>query len=218
MSNVHLQTKNADNRLPSGIASIQAATGTSIWLILLYPLLFTAGMCLIDTTDGALMFVLYTSSSASRDTITILYYSILLTAITVVVAIVIGTIQVLSLVQNVTGYEDGFWKGVGVVGDHFEVLGGAICGCFVVVGLGGWWAQPRWRAWVVGRYEREGVEANGDRGRVEAVGGREGVVSDGPGGDGDVKDRGDVKSAGKTTQQEVGVVEVVGESSESAAR
>lgn len=43
-----------------GISSIQAARGTSMWLILLFPLLFTAGMCMLDTTDGALMMALYT--------------------------------------------------------------------------------------------------------------------------------------------------------------
>jgi high-affinity nickel-transport protein len=42
-----------------GISSIQAAKGTSIWLILIFPVLFTAGMCLIDTIDGALMLTLY---------------------------------------------------------------------------------------------------------------------------------------------------------------
>lgn len=33
-----------------GLASVQGAQGTSIWLILIFPALFTAGMCLIDTT------------------------------------------------------------------------------------------------------------------------------------------------------------------------
>ncbi|EEH40153.2 hypothetical protein PAAG_02208 [Paracoccidioides lutzii Pb01] len=49
-----------------GIASIQGARGTSIWLILIFPILFTGkftfsdtGMCLIDTMDGALMLSLY---------------------------------------------------------------------------------------------------------------------------------------------------------------
>ena len=42
-----------------GISAVQAAKGTSIWLILLFPVMFTAGMCLVDTIDGALMLTLY---------------------------------------------------------------------------------------------------------------------------------------------------------------
>jgi high-affinity nickel permease len=43
-----------------GLASLQASQGTSIWLILCFPILFTVGMCLIDTLDGAGMLVVYT--------------------------------------------------------------------------------------------------------------------------------------------------------------
>lgn len=99
-----------------GIASIQGAKGTSIWLILIFPLLFTGmspyqgpfvvsrwltrtvGMCLLDTVDGALMMALYTSTAFAKDQIAILYYSIVLTFITVTVAMVIGLVQMLSLV------------------------------------------------------------------------------------------------------------------------
>lgn len=89
-------------------------------------------MCLLDTTDGALMMTLYTSTSLARDTVAILYYSIVLTAITVLVAVTIGMIQLLSLIAN---FEKGpFWDGVDTVGDHFDIIGGGICGAFVVLG------------------------------------------------------------------------------------
>lgn len=42
-----------------GISANQAAQGLSIWSILLFPALFTAGMSLIDTTDGILMLGAY---------------------------------------------------------------------------------------------------------------------------------------------------------------
>lgn len=136
-----------------GIASIQAAQGTSLWLILIFPVLFTckfslrffrlemgqannvAGMCLIDTTDGALMMTLYTSTSLARDMIAILYYSIVLTAITVVVAMCIGVIQLLTLILNVANPTGKFWDGVNVAGDNYEIIGGSICGAFVVFGI-----------------------------------------------------------------------------------
>lgn len=66
-------------------------------------------MCLLDTVDGALMMALYTSTALAKDQIAILYYSIVLTVITVVVAMVIGFIQMLSLVQNVAQPSGKFW-------------------------------------------------------------------------------------------------------------
>lgn len=147
-----------------GIASIQGAAGTSLWLILVFPILFTgeclwfrkinapkpltsvsAGMCLLDTTDGALMMALYTSKAFSRDHIAILYYSIVLTGITIVVSAFIGVIQVLTLVLNVAEPEGSFWDGVEAIGDNFEIIGGSICGLFLVVGLGSVVVYRPWR-------------------------------------------------------------------------
>lgn len=66
-------------------------------------------MCLLDTTDGALMMALYTSTTLAKDRIAILYYSIVLTAITVLVAMVIGLIQMLSLILDVAQPTGKFW-------------------------------------------------------------------------------------------------------------
>jgi high-affinity nickel-transport protein len=106
-----------------GISSIQASKGTSIWLILLFPLLFTAGMCLLDTTDGALMMSLYTSTQLARDPIAICYYSIVLTVITVIVATVIGVVQFLNLALNVAEPEGRFWDGVERLGESWDIVG-----------------------------------------------------------------------------------------------
>ncbi len=70
---------------------------------------FSVGMCLLDTVDGALMMALYTSTTLAKDQIAMLYYSIVLTIITVVVAMVIGFVQLLTLVQNVANLSGGFW-------------------------------------------------------------------------------------------------------------
>ncbi|CAG1974979.1 unnamed protein product [Fusarium graminearum] len=128
-----------------GIASIQAVQGTSIWLILVFPILFTAGMCMLDTTDGALMMALYTSNAFSRDVVAIIYYSIVLTGITVVVSAFIGIVQVLSLIQNVSDPQGRFWDGVSAIGDHFDIIGGSICGVFAVVGLLSIFLYKPWR-------------------------------------------------------------------------
>ena len=147
-----------------GISSIQAAKGTSIWLILIFPVLFTSGMCLIDTIDGALMLTLYIlpaesymesdvsqplvarRSSEERvvvaarrrrgsDPIAFLYYSIVLTSLTVIVALVIGTLQLLTMIFNVANPTGRFWDGVETVGEYYDVVGGCICASFVVVGI-----------------------------------------------------------------------------------
>ncbi|KAK0738797.1 high-affinity nickel-transport protein-domain-containing protein [Schizothecium vesticola] len=137
-----------------GIASVHAVEGTSMWLIMVFPILFTAGMCLIDTMDGALMMALYTNKAFSRDVVAILYYSIVLTGITVFVSAFIGIIQLLSLVQNVAEPEGGFWDGVSAIGDHFDIIGGSICGLFVVVGLVSVLVYRPWRK----RMDRRVVE------------------------------------------------------------
>ncbi|KAL2259005.1 hypothetical protein VTK26DRAFT_7464 [Humicola hyalothermophila] len=137
-----------------GIASIQAAQGTSMWVILIFPLLFTAGMCLLDTTDGALMMALYTSKAFSRDRVAILYYSIVLTGITVFVSAFIGIIQVLSLVEHVAEPEGKFWEGVAAIGDYYDIIGGCICGVFLLVGLGSVFVYRPWRKRMERRAER----------------------------------------------------------------
>lgn len=151
-----------------GISSIQAAKGMSIWLILIFPILFTAGMCLIDTLDGALMLTLYimpasyltgsdtpagqgtttASSGRSKDPIAFLYYSIILTSITVAVAIVIGVIQLLTMILAAAQPKGKFWDGVQVAGDHYEVIGGGICASFVILGIVSVLVYKPWRRWV----------------------------------------------------------------------
>ncbi len=86
------------------------------------------------------MLCLYTSSrrgsGSEKETgndLRYCYYSGILTAMTSVIAIVIGVIQILSLVQNVLEPEGSFWDGVAAVGDDFDIIGGAIVGGFVVV-------------------------------------------------------------------------------------
>lgn len=125
-------------------------------------------MCLVDSTDGALMMALYTSKAFSRDTVAILYYSIVLTGITVVVAAFIGIVQVLSLAQNVANPSGKFWDGVSAIGDHFDIIGGSICGVFVIVGIGSVLFYGPWRRRMERRAQGLVVEASGD---VEAEGG-----------------------------------------------
>lgn len=102
-------------------------------------------MCLLDTTDGALMLALYTSKAFSRDPVAILYYSIVLTAITVVVSAFIGVVQILSLILNVAEPHGPFWDGVETIGDYFDIIGGSICLVFLLIGIGSIAVYRPWR-------------------------------------------------------------------------
>lgn len=119
-------------------------------------------MCLLDTTDGALMMSLYTSKAFARDTVAILYYSIVLTGITVVVSAFICVIQILSLAQNVAEPEGKFWDGLSAISDHFEIIGGSICGLFLVVGVGSIIVYKPWRRRMERRRAELVPETDGD--------------------------------------------------------
>jgi len=115
-------------------------------------------MCMLDTTDGALMMALYTNKAFSRDVVAILYYSIVLTGITVFVACFIGIIQLLLLVQNATQGHGGFWDGVEAIGEHYDIIGGCICGLFLLVGLGSVIVYRPWRRRMDKRAVRQRIQ------------------------------------------------------------
>ncbi|KAH7374512.1 high-affinity nickel transport protein nic1 [Plectosphaerella cucumerina] len=138
-----------------GLSSVHGAQGTNIWLILIFPILFTAGMCMLDTTDGALMMALYTSKAFSRDHIAILYYSIVLTGITVFVSAFIGLVQLLTLIQNLCDLEGGFWDFIEAIGDSFDIIGACICGMFIVIGVGSVVVYRPWRRRIERRLHAE---------------------------------------------------------------
>jgi len=182
-----------------GISSIHGAKGTNIWLILIFPVLFTVGMCLVDTIDGALMLSLYVapmgqtggdgkatnadneavvsrcgeeqgpeerSNGRVKDPLTFLYYSIVLTALTVAVALIIGTIQLFTMILNVAAPTGKFWDGVETAGEYYDLIGGAICGSFVVIGGASVLCYKPWRRWVEQKRGRSRIELeNGDEER-----------------------------------------------------
>jgi nickel/cobalt transporter (NiCoT) family protein len=119
-----------------GISSSQAANGMSLGVIMVFPLLFTAGMTLIDTTDGVLMLGAY--GWAFMKPIRKLYYNMTITAVSVIVAVVIGGLETLNLIGDQLGLTDGggFWGAIGAINDNFGVLGYVIIGIFVLSWLG----------------------------------------------------------------------------------
>ena len=113
-----------------GISAASATQGLPIWSILLFPALFTAGMCLLDTTDGILMLGAY--GWAFMKPVRKLYYNMNITLISVLVALVVGGIEVLSIVANQLNLTTGFWGYIGNLGESFGTIGYLIIGIFVV--------------------------------------------------------------------------------------
>jgi high-affinity nickel-transport protein len=115
-----------------GISATQAAQGMSIWSILVFPALFTAGMSLMDTTDGVLMLGAY--GWAFMKPIRKLYYNLTITAVSVIVALVVGGLEVLNLIGDQLELTDGggFWGVIGAINDNFGLLGYIIVGIFVL--------------------------------------------------------------------------------------
>jgi nickel/cobalt transporter (NiCoT) family protein len=117
-----------------GISATQAGQGMSIWYIMVFPALFAAGMSLIDTTDGVLMLGAY--NWAFIKPIRKLYYNLVITAVSVVVAVLIGGIEGLGLIGGQLGLSGWFWEGVGSLNENFNGLGFAIIGVFIFAWIG----------------------------------------------------------------------------------
>lgn len=78
-----------------GLSAAAASGGTSIWSILILPALFTAGMSLLDTIDSVLMARAYGWAAAGPARR--LYYNLTITFASVIVALVVGLVELASL-------------------------------------------------------------------------------------------------------------------------
>jgi nickel/cobalt transporter (NiCoT) family protein len=113
-----------------GISASQASQGISILSLLIFPALFTAGMSLLDTTDGVLMLGAY--GWAFFKPVRKLYYNMTITFVSVVAALAIGGVEALGLIGEGLSLRGGFWDSVGNVNDSFGVLGFVIVGLFML--------------------------------------------------------------------------------------
>ena len=113
-----------------GITATQALNGASFGMLLVFPALFTAGMTLIDSTDGVLMLGAY--GWAFMKPIRKLYYNITITAVSVIIAVLIGGVETLGLIGDAFKLEGPFWEAIGSLNDNFGVLGFGIIGVFAL--------------------------------------------------------------------------------------
>ena len=101
--------------------------------MLVFPALFTAGMSLVDAMDGVLMVQAY--GWAFVKPVRKLYYNLTITTISVLVALLVGSIEGLGLVADKLHLNGGFWQAVAVLNDSFGMLGYAIVGVFAAAWL-----------------------------------------------------------------------------------
>jgi nickel/cobalt transporter (NiCoT) family protein len=107
------------------------ASGLPVWAVLSLPLLFAGGMSLFDTLDGCFMNFAY--GWAFSRPVRKVYYNLVITALSVAVALLIGTIELLGLLGSQLGLHGGLWRAVGAV--NINTAGFAIVALFVVTWL-----------------------------------------------------------------------------------
>jgi nickel/cobalt transporter (NiCoT) family protein len=113
-----------------GISAAAAAKGLSVIAMAVFPILFTAGMTLVDTTDGMLMVGAY--GWAFVKPIRKMYYNLTITFVSVIVALLIGGIEVFGLLKDQLNLTGGFWDLIGSLNENFGTLGFVIVGVFAL--------------------------------------------------------------------------------------
>ena len=110
------------------LAGTSVAAGLPIWALLSLPILFAAGMSLLDTIDGSFMNFAY--GWAFSKPVRKVYYNITVTGLSIVVALVIGTTELLGLLAEQFGWTGGIWDLIS--GLDLNIVGFVIVGMFVL--------------------------------------------------------------------------------------
>jgi high-affinity nickel-transport protein len=111
------------------VAAGQASGGLSFSTVMIFPALFTAGMTLVDTTDSVLMVGAY--GWAFLNPIRKLWYNLTITAISVVVALLIGGIEALGLIVGKLKLEGPFWDRISDLNGSLANFGYLVVGIFL---------------------------------------------------------------------------------------
>jgi nickel/cobalt transporter (NiCoT) family protein len=112
-----------------GLTAVEAAQGLSLWSVLIFPALFTAGMALVDTTDSTVMVGAY--GWAFVNPIRKLWYNLTITSVSVLVALLIGGLEALGLLADKLKLEGDFWQAIGDLNDNLASFGFVVIGVFV---------------------------------------------------------------------------------------
>ena len=111
--------------------ALLAAQHIPWYAIIALPILFTAGMALMDTLDGCFMNTAY--GWAFMKPVRKVYYNLTITGLSVAICYFIGTIEILGLVPQELHWHGGFWKFM----ENFDInkAGFVIVGMFIVTWL-----------------------------------------------------------------------------------
>jgi high-affinity nickel-transport protein len=109
------------------IAAGAASQGIPFLAVVSLPLIFAAGMTLMDTTDGAFMAKAYTW--AFSNPIRKVFYNLTITGLSVFVALFVGVVELLQILAQTANLSGGFWDLVR--GLSFANMGYFIVAAFV---------------------------------------------------------------------------------------
>ncbi len=113
------------------LAGTSVAAGLPWYAIMCLPILFAAGMSLLDTIDGSFMNFAY--GWAFSKPVRKVYYNITITGLSVAVALLIGTAELLAILADKLGLTGGVWDWV--AGLDLNTIGYGVVGVFVLVWL-----------------------------------------------------------------------------------
>ncbi len=142
-----------DTATEVGLLALAAGVATHhvpFLAVISLPLLFAAGMSLMDTLDGAFMSQAY--GWAFSNPIRKVYYNITVTSLSVAVALLIGTVELLQVAASKLDLNDGFWGWLNNL--DFGKIGYGIVALFVVtwaVSVALWKTrriEERWSAYI----------------------------------------------------------------------
>ncbi len=125
-----------------------AAQHIPIYALISLPLIFAAGMSLMDTADGAFMARAYTW--AFSNPVRKVFYNLTVTALSVFVALFVGLFELSQLLIQQLDLRGGVWNAIG--GMDLGVMGFVIVGAFIVTWAGalliyrGLHIEERWSA------------------------------------------------------------------------
>ncbi len=112
------------------ISAHQVSSGMSTVSVGVFPLLFAAGMLLVDTTDGVMMLAAY--DWAFVKPMRKIYYNMSITLVSAAVAIFIGGVEALGVIDGLLDAHRSRWVAVERLNASFNTLGFVIIGIFVV--------------------------------------------------------------------------------------
>lgn len=111
-----------------GVSAMQSAQGLSVGQIMIFPVLFTAGMTLFDTIDSVAMTKTYGWAFVRPERK--LRYNLVITAISAVAAVAIGGIELAGLLRDGSEVVRPIWNGLAGQGEAARDL--ALAGVVVL--------------------------------------------------------------------------------------